>query len=502
MKRLVLPQTVFDDLAAGRGGPQAGRLFVSAARGRHLVLLKAVADATPSETAKDAFRALARMHQAAPDRVDPVIRYPAVGAWALATLRAQNAGGAAQALPGGGDAQALHAGGDAQALPGGGDAQALGTGGDAQVLYGGGDAQALNGGGDAQALYGDADAQALYAGGGAHSDRMAALAAAAAVRAGLPYETTLATGHGGLLLPSLGRALVDGPECRIEVGPDGARVTGARRRVEIPADPGRNVAGWQGLRVITADHPAGTLRLLIDDLDPYRFVPGSTLAPRLSAWEITHWSTVIQDAWTILRTHHSEVAEEIRALLSVVAPLTPTGWPASGTSRTTPGCVALALPRDGLSLAATLVHEVQHAKLTGLFHLVDLVSLDSDRRYYAPWRQDPRPITGLLHGTYAHLGVAAFWRRQRHLHGGDAAHAEFVRWRDAAAETAQVIRDSAALTPLGHRFLDGMLATLQDLQHETVPDRATELAGLAAEEHRRRFERWTGRTPMDRPRPA
>ncbi|GAB3989758.1 hypothetical protein GCM10029978_115720 [Actinoallomurus acanthiterrae] len=455
MKRLVLPQAVFDDLAAGRGGPQAGRLFVSAARGRHLMLLKAVADATPSETVKEAFHALATMHEAAPDRVDPVIRYPAVGAWALAALRALNTGGDARALNG-----------------------------DARVLRVGGDSHPLNREGDVR------------------PDRMAVLAAAAAVRAGLPYEARLAVGHGGLLLPSLGRALVDGPECRIEVGPAGARVTGRRRRVEIPADLGRDTTDWQGLRVITADHPASAFRLLIDDLDPYRFVPGSTLAPRLSAWEVAHWSAVVQDAWTILRTHHSEVAEEIRTLLSVVAPLSSAGWPASGTSRTTPGCVALALPRDGLSLAATLVHEVQHAKLTGLFHLVDLVSLDSDRRYYAPWRQDPRPITGLLHGTYAHLGVAAFWRRQRHLHGGDAAHAEFVRWRDAAAETAQVIRDSAALTSLGHRFLDGMLATLRDLQHETVPDRAAELAGLAAEEHRRRFERWSGRTPVDRPRPA
>src|SRR5439155_712752 len=115
---------------------------------------------------------------------------------------------------------------------------------------------------------------------------------------------------------------------------------------------------------------------------------------------------------------------------------------------------------------------------------------------YAPWRHDARPITGLLHGTYAHLGVADFWRRQRHVSGGEAAHAEFVRWRDAAADTARVIRGTSALTPIGHRFLDGMLRTLDALRAEPAPDEAAEIANRAAEEHRRRYDRWS------RPRPV
>lgn len=37
---------------------------------------------------------------------------------------------------------------------------------------------------------------------------------------------------------------------------------------------------------------------------------------------------------------------------------------------------------------------------------------DERRRYYAPWREDPRPISGLLQRTYAFLEVSAFWQRQ------------------------------------------------------------------------------------------
>jgi HEXXH motif-containing protein len=426
VNRLVIPHQVFDALARGGGGPEAGRLLTSAARGRHLLLLKAVADEAGIPSVRDSFEALARMHEAAPDRVDRVLGYPAVGAWALATVRG------------------------------------------------------------------------LREGEGAHPERMAAVAAVAALRAGRPLEAEVRVDDGGVMLPSLGRALVGEPpgrrRCLLTVHPAKTSVSCGGSLVELPADPGRDADGWQGLRTITAEHPEGALRLVIDDLDPHRFAPGVPLAPRLSAAEVARWQALLQEAWTILRRHHREVAEEIHAMISVMVPLsTTTGSPAGGTSRTTFGCVALARPADALSLAAVLAHEVQHAKLTELFHLADLVSLDPGERYYAPWREDPRPITGLLHGTYAHLGVAAFWRRQRHLYGDDAAHAEFVRWRDAAAETAQVISDSSALTPVGRRFLDGMLATLRAFQAEPVPVRAAELARGAAERHRRGFDSRSGK---------
>ncbi|WP_372470749.1 aKG-HExxH-type peptide beta-hydroxylase [Nonomuraea aurantiaca] len=108
-------------------------------------------------------------------------------------------------------------------------------------------------------------------------------------------------------------------------------------------------------------------------------------------------------------------------MISVVTPLSGERWAASGTSRTAMGCVALARPRCARSLAASLAHEVQHAKLSVLFYLLDLVLATENDRFYAPWRHDHRPLTGLLHGTYAHLGVADFWQRQRYVDGTAAA---------------------------------------------------------------------------------
>jgi HEXXH motif-containing protein len=382
------------------------------------VLLKAVADESAAEPAQTAYRALVKMYDSAPHEVDYVLRYPAVGVWALRTLRSLRAGEPAQ------------------------------------------------------------------------PERMAAVAAAAAVRAGIPYEAHVPVEGGTVTLPTLGRALIDEPDYLIRVSPGWTGLLGLRSGVETGSGRRHDSRDWEGLRVITADDPGGRLELVIDDLDPYRFAPGSPLAPRLNSEEIEYWQTVLQDAWTLLLRHHPVVADEIRTMISVITPLSPSGpGLTSGTSRTAFGCVAVSRPPDGLSLAVTLAHEIQHTKLTSLFDLVDLLSPEPHKRYYAPWRPDPRPLSGLLHGAYAHLGVAAFWRRQRHLENSAAAHAEFARWRDAAADTTDVIKKSGSLTPLGHRFLDRMQATLRTFQAEEVPSVAVEMAREAAERHRRHFAR-------------
>jgi uncharacterized protein len=75
----------------------------------------------------------------------------------------------------------------------------------------------------------------------------------------------------------------------------------------------------------------------------------------------------------------------------------------------------VALPEDGETLALLLIHEFQHVKpgaMLDLFELCDPVA--AGRLFYAPWRDDPRPVEALLQGTYAHVGVTDYWRARRH----------------------------------------------------------------------------------------
>jgi uncharacterized protein len=121
--------------------------------------------------------------------------------------------------------------------------------------------------------------------------------------------------------------------------------------------------------------------------------------------------------------------------------------------------VAAALPGDPVTLALLLIHEFQHVKLGAVLDLYDLFDLSDTRLYYAPWREDRRPIEGLLQGTYAHLGVTDFWRARRRIAIGpaaDEAGKQFIRWQAHTATAIETLADSGALTSLGAQFVAGM----------------------------------------------
>jgi HEXXH motif-containing protein len=325
----------------------------------------------------------------------------------------------------------------------------------------------------------------------AEPGRIAALAAAAAVRSRMPCSIELPGQDGGILLPSLGRAA--GPAAGVRISADGAEVGG----IQLPGDPSVDVPGWQGLRHLSAAAQGKALNLLIDDLDPYRAPGADNKAGRLPAADMAHWQAVLDSAWDLLVRHHPTVAEEVAAMTRVLTPLTPPpGGHVSATSRETFGSIALSTPPDACSLAVTLAHEVQHAKMCALLDMVPLTRPDDGRHFYAPWREDPRPVSGLLQGAYAFLGVAGFWRRQSHLDDREAALAEFARWRDAVRVVVNTLVMSGQLSASGELFAAGMDRTLQRWEAEPVPASALARARQIAMEHRERWRRRNGEIPL------
>src|SRR5437016_12929633 len=93
LRRLVIPEGVFADLARGRGGSRVGRWLTDAERGKHMLLIRGVIDAATAASpeqateARKAYQDLAIIQQEFPDVVEKVICQPAVGAWALDTIR-------------------------------------------------------------------------------------------------------------------------------------------------------------------------------------------------------------------------------------------------------------------------------------------------------------------------------------------------------------------------------------------------------------------------------
>jgi uncharacterized protein len=315
---------------------------------------------------------------------------------------------------------------------------------------------------------------------------MLAVAAAAAIRAGLEIDIEIPVRDGQVMLPSLGMASVPGPVARVHTA-EGRATVGS---VEVPEDPYQDASGWRGLHRVRA----GAFDVLIDDLDPFR-LPG--LRDLAQSVPTRPWETALRDAWQLLESLHPDAATEVAAGISVIVPRkSPPSGLVSTSSPQSFGAVGLSLPPDPVTGAETLVHETQHLKLGALQHIVTLTLPEDGQTFYAPWRDDPRPLGGLLQGTYAHLSVTGFWRRQRRFPSGTRnADAEYARWREATALGIETIRSSGRLTAQGTAFVDEMADTIGAWREDPVPAPAEAKAREAAHTHHERYLAACGPTP-------
>jgi uncharacterized protein len=424
-----MPVELFAALAHGGGGAEAASVLVAAQHSKHALLLrgvtrKAVAAGHPqARLAVRGHELLDEVHQKDAAAVAAVTRHPSVGAWAyraLAELRRTAPGAIARSA------------GTGAAMPG----------------------------------------------------LLAGIAAAAALRAGVPAEIEVPAADGVVMLPTLGAAgPVEAGTAIVRVSADGAEVTGATTRVRVPAAYRCAAPGWRPLRPLLT---APGFELVADDIDPFR-MPAAPHVARDA--RLDGWPEMFRAAWALLTRHHPEVAAEVAAMIRVVVPLKcPAEGQVSSSSPETSGAIAMSDPVDPVTLAVTIAHELQHVKLSALLDLVALTKPDDGTRFYAPWRDDPRPASGLLQGTYAYLGVTAFWRR---MFPGEAARSvpridgefEYCRWRSAAAAATQTLLRSGQLTEAGEEFASRMAAALAERAPEPLNEGARARAMVANARH-------------------
>ncbi|WP_049579150.1 aKG-HExxH-type peptide beta-hydroxylase [Streptomyces sp. SBT349] len=230
---------------------------------------------------------------------------------------------------------------------------------------------------------------------------------------------------------------------------------------------------WLALHTLDGGpHP-----VLLDDLDPGPFAPGER--PALAPEERARWSSLWRDALPLLGLGGAARSAEL-ALLDCIVPTPGRAAPetegahSSGTSSTAFGAVMASPPPGPAQLAAGLAHELQHAKLTALSELAPLHTAGPERRHWAPWRPDPRPFHGLLHGTYAHLALAGFWQR---LAVGlddagerDRAWAAHARCFTQVGAALPVLACSRALTDAGRVFVGAMAEHHARLREPAPPE--------------------------------
>ncbi|WP_340558067.1 aKG-HExxH-type peptide beta-hydroxylase [Streptomyces sp. GSL17-111] len=321
-----------------------------------------------------------------------------------------------------------------------------------------------------------------------------ATASAVALRTGTPFTADLATEAGVLALPGVGVLHTPASRVRVDAWRGGAWLAPVGRPagvglLRVPGPGGGPVLrgagpGWRQ----PARFPASGVRL--EDVDPFRVPPGGvglpTGTPRPAAERpesAAHpWAARWRAALALLLTADPVRAAEATALLRAVVPLSATpcgGGPAvhgealSATARAMPGALLTTWPGSPAELAAVVVHETHHTKLDLVHDLVPLLddgggppgattSPDPGRRLHTVgWRTDPRPLRGVLHGTYAHLALADLWARLARGAGAPERFRRTARERhercwEQVGEALPILLNSAELTYAGREFTKGM----------------------------------------------
>lgn len=116
------------------------------------------------------------------------------------------------------------------------------------------------------------------------------------------------------------------------------------------------------------------------------------------------------------------------------------------------GAVFMSHRSDLMWTTENLIHEFGHARLDQLFELDDLLLNSPDERYPSPWREDLRPVKGILHGLFVFVRIALWYERVE----AAAPHADITdRMQQVLAQIGQALdtlRQYARWTALGEQL--------------------------------------------------
>ena len=224
------------------------------------------------------------------------------------------------------------------------------------------------------------------------------------IRAGAPGEVTVPVRAGHVYLPTLGRLPVGAAQtAEITIGGSDFQVRTAAGKWDVHLSDDEPEADWQPVRELRS----GDFAVRLEDTDPYRDCHQWPVAPRLAEADVARWQEQFAAAWALIESDYPAYAAGLRAGLSTIMPLS--NGPAgprhqrrrqAGVRRG--GGRPPGRRRDPGAAAHPRVpaREARGDARPGRA----LRPVPTGRLFYAPWRDDPRPIEAMLQGAYAHLG--------------------------------------------------------------------------------------------------
>lgn len=313
------------------------------------------------------------------------------------------------------------------------------------------------------------------------------VAAAAAVRCGCPATVRVPVWHGVVALPTVGHVRVAGtfPVGSVEVVSTG-------HGAEIRLGPARTIPldGTDPAFAPTREHVSTsrglTLRARLEDTDPYHGFGPPRPPTELAEPDFAEWRKLLDEAWDVLSLNHPAHARELAAGLRVLVPIEPGVDTVGASSPAAFGGIRLSAAGSATDFAEALVHEMQHSKLNGVLGLVRLTDDDHGRRYLAPWRDDPRPLVGIVHGVYAFTCGVEFWlTHQATAQESEARHIAFTiaHRRLQVRRALDVLAGSGHLTPPGAALVEAVSARLSACERVPVGDTLTRTVTAMVDDH-------------------
>jgi HEXXH motif-containing protein len=327
---------------------------------------------------------------------------------------------------------------------------------------------------------------------------VAAFAATAGLLAGRSFDVRLPVRDGIAYLPALAWVRLDSSsdatwaQIRSEGGGTAIVTEDGRRPVLFRLDRAKErAAGWTSASRLRVGSRGLSLNVALDNSDPFlsRLGPVSS---SLSHESIQAWRHGLRQAWQVLAREDQIFARALAAGLTTIVPLRQaSGGPStSAASGWAWGAIALTLPPDPLTFADTLIHEFQHLVLAAVEDIVPLAKGDDEDVFYSPWRDDPRPFSGVLQGAYAFFGVADFWRKLCYARSPTArrrAETNFAMRRRNVSDALAIVAESGKLTDTGQVFVRAMRKRSVEWLTDPVPAQAEMFAREISLEHQLRW---------------
>jgi HEXXH motif-containing protein len=314
-----------------------------------------------------------------------------------------------------------------------------------------------------------------------------AVAAAAAIRCGCHHTVRVPVWHGLVSLPTVGHVRIPGsfPVGSVVVSCAGTNsVVHVNDAVTIRLD-NTNPAFTPTQQHVCVSRGV-TLRAWLEDTDPYNgfSAPGKPVA--LSESERTEWRKLLDEAWDVLTSNHAAHARELAAGLRALMPIAADVDTVGASAPSAFGGIRLSTTGSAPAFAEALIHEMQHSKLNALLTLVKLSDDDHGARYLAPWRDDPRPLVGIVHGVYAFTCGVEFWLTEAETAADtDTSGIAFAiaHRRLQIRRAIRVLTDSGHLTPPGVALVDTMSARLAVCEQTPVTPAVSRTATAMIDDH-------------------